>query len=178
MARCLKIGSREIVVNSDYMKIVVASHYRYTLGYKYVCTEYEFMDVCACNGRSLIEIECKISKADLKKEIKKPKHLYYSGQKKSKYAIIPNKYYIAITKKMSEDEEVLDFIEKLNPNYGIITMSNWRDMCFYKNAKTLKKEAVEEKIKEGIVARISSENLILRKKLYDINYAQKKDEEK
>lgn len=177
MGKYLRVGSREIVVNSDYMKIVVASHYRYKLSYKYVCTEFDFMDVCACNGRSLIEIECKISKSDLKKEIKKPKHLYYSGQKKSKYAIIPNKYYIAITKEMSEDEEVLDFIEKLNPNYGIIAIKSWRDILFYKNAKTLKKEAVTDKIKEGIVARISSENLTLRKKIYDIKYTQKKDGE-
>lgn len=62
---------REIVVNSDFMKIMVASHYRYKLNYRYTCTEFDYMDICACNGRSLIEIECKITKSDLKNEIKK-----------------------------------------------------------------------------------------------------------
>ena len=114
---------------------------------------------------------------NMKKELKKHKHLYYCGKTKSRYVVIPNKYYIAITYDMYKDKEVLDFIEELNPNYGIIVIKSWRDISFYKNAKNLHKEKVSDKIKENIVARISSENLVLRKKIYDNKYIQKKDEE-
>lgn len=168
----------DIVINSDFMKIVVASHYRYKLNYKYTCTEYNFMDVCACNGRSMIEIECKITKADLKNEIKKDKHLYYSGKKKSKYKIIPNRYYIAITKEMFDDGEVIDFINKLNSNYGIIVVKNWQEPYFFKPAKWLNQNIISDKEKDKIVARISSENISLRRKIYDNKISKKKDEEK
>lgn len=175
MGKILNKG--EIIVNSDFMKIVVASHYRYRLNYRYTCTEYNFMDICACNGRSLIEIECKISKNDLKNEAKKEKHSYYAGKRKSKYVFVPSRYYIAITRDMYKDKEVIDFINKLNPNYGIIVVENWKEPTFVKEAKWINKEKVSEKIKDSIVARISSENLTLRKKIYDYKISKKNGEE-
>lgn len=160
-------GKREIVINSDFMKIVVASYYRFKLHYIYTCTEFDFMDVCACNGNSLIEIECKISKSDLKKELDKPKHKYYKVGNLS-YFFIPNKYYIAITQKMYEDKECVEFIKNLNPNYGIIVISDWREPHFMLEAKKLHKEKVTRKTIDNIILRATSENIGLRKKLYDL----------
>lgn len=159
---------REIVVSSDMMKIVVAGYYRFTRQYKYTCTEYNHFDICACDGKTLIEIECKISKSDLKRETQKVKHKYYSGEKHSKYKIIPNKYFFCITRKMYEDNECISFIKELNPNYGIFIVDNWRQPIMVKQAKKLQDKDISDKIKEDIVMRISSENINLRKKIYDI----------
>lgn len=165
---------REIKITSDFMKIVVASYYRFKLHYYYTCTEYDFMDVCACNGKKFVEIECKISLSDLKKDKLKPKHLFYSGQKKSKYATIPNRFYYCITREMYENEKCLKFIEELNPNYGIFIVENWREPIRVKEAKNLHQENVNQNTIDDIIKRITSENIGLRKKLYK----QKNDKEK
>lgn len=165
---------REIKITSDFMKIVVASYYRFRLHYYHTCTEYDFMDVCCCNGKKLVEIECKISKSDLKKDKEKKKHLYYCGQKKSKYATVPNRFYYCITRKMYEDKECVQFIEDLNPNYGIFIVENWREPIRVKEAKNLHTNNVTQKLIEDIIKRITSENIGLRKKLYAI----KNDKEK
>lgn len=164
----ININKDDLIIDSNYMKIVVASFYRYNRGYKYVCTEFEKKDVCASNGETLVEIECKISKADLKKELKKKKHDYYSFKKKRRSFTIPNKFYIAITKEMFRDKECIEIIEKLNDNYGIIVVESWRNISFEKYAKKLHDNKININKKDNIVARLSSENIILRKQVYDL----------
>lgn len=165
---------REINVTSDMMKIVIASHFRFKLHYYYTCTEYDFMDICCCNGKKLVEIECKISKADLKKDKLKSKHKYYSGEKKTRYKAIPNRFYYAITREMYEDNDCIEFIEQLNQNYGIMIIENWREPIIVKKAKNLHLKDIPEKFIESIIKRITSENIGLRTKLYK----QKNDKEK
>ena len=71
MSKSLIINKKtQIIKNSDYMKIVIASLYRFVLNYKYTTTEFDLKDVCACNKNYSVEIECKISKSDLKNELK------------------------------------------------------------------------------------------------------------
>lgn len=164
---------RGIVINSDYMKIIVASYYRYIRGYAYTCTEFKNMDVCASDGKVLIEVECKISKADLKNELKSStkikKHKYYS-EGKIKTKPIPNKYYIAITEDMSKDKECFDIINSINSDYGIIIVKGFRpiDFIIKKHAKKLHANNISEKNKLYIVKRCSSESISLRKKVYDL----------
>lgn len=167
--------NKNIIINSDMMKIVIASHFRYRLKYKYTCTEYNFMDVCACNKKKLTEIEVKISKSDLKNDSKKWKHSFYSGEyKKGGRKIIPNKFYYAITDKLYRDPECVKFIKNLNENYGIIVISDWREPYFAKRAKSLHTFNIEEKFLNKIIDRITSENICLRKKLYELKLKFKK----
>lgn len=174
----ININKDDLTINSDYMKIVVASFYRYNRGFKYVCTEFKKIDVCASEGSSLIEIECKISKSDLKKELKKKKHDYYSFKKKRKSVIIPNKYYIAITQEMAKDKECFEIINKLNDKYGIIVVESWRCISFEKYAKKLHDDIIKIDDKDKIISRLSSENITLRKKLYDFKKDNKKSTDK
>lgn len=163
----ININKDDISINSDYMKIVVASFYRYNRGFSYVCTEFKNMDICASDGMSLIEIECKISKSDLKNELKKIKHSYYNFKKRNNRIVIPNQYYIAITKDMFKDKECVEIINKLNDKYGIIVVESWKYISFEKYAKKLHDKNINEKKLQEIIARLSSENIILRKHVYD-----------
>lgn len=160
-------------INSDYMKIIVASYYRFKRQYKYTCTEFEFMDICACNASTMIEVECKISKSDLKKEFKKPKHNKYRQASKTRdfKGMIPNRYFVAITTRLSQDLEVLDLINKLNPKYGIMVvddLDHYNGPVIIKQAKKLHDKEPDTKTMEYIVARLSSENIGLREKVYKL----------
>lgn len=164
----------EIVINSDYMKIIVASYYRFILQNKYTCTEFERMDVCTCNDKYMIEIEIKVTKSDLKNEKKHKlkKHSRYSTGKQiiNKY-IIPNKYYICIPDYMlDKDKEYQKIIEDLNPKYGIMVIrhDNPTQPFEIKSAEFLHKKEVTQEIKDQIIKRMSSENIGLRQKLYDL----------
>lgn len=161
-----------IVYNADYLKIVVGSYYRFKQHYAYTCTEFEYMDVCACNGNFLTEIECKISKRDLLKEFDKPKHCYYSGQLKSRTKIIPNRFYIAVPEKLF-DEHIEHLINQLNPKYGIILVNHTTEPRIYKNSGYLHNNKVKQDVIDGIVKRLSSECIGLREKLYDERYINK-----
>ena len=69
---------------------------------------------------------------------------------------------------MYEDEECVKFIEKLNPKYGIMVVGELGQIFIKKGAMFLHKEKLQERDKERIIARLSSENICLRQKLYDI----------
>lgn len=153
------------IVNSDYMKIIVASFFRYNRQCKYTAIEFQRMDVCAVSNDNLIEIECKISKSDLKKELtsptKKKKHRTYKTYSKSNRAI-PNSYYFAIPRYMYADEECIRIIRQIDDRYGIIIVDDWLHIDIVKYAKKLHDKPIEQKFKENIVARISSDNITQR----------------
>src|SRR5574344_191561 len=171
----------KIIINSDMMKIVLASYYRYTLRYLYTCTEFEQMDICACNGKYLTEIEAKISYSDLKADSKKTKaygklkHDFYSGKNKSKYVLVPNYFYYCITEEMYDDGKSVKWIKENYPNYGIMWVKDWREPIITKRPTMLNKNKVGSKILESILKRISSENIGLRKKLYELKLSIKKE---
>jgi hypothetical protein len=169
------------IINSDMVKIVVASYYRFKMRYFYTCTEYENMDVCACNGKYLTEIEVKISYSDLKADAKKTKaygklkHDFYSGKNNSKYVLVPNYFYYCITEEMYDDGKSLKWIKENYPNYGIMWVKDWREPIITKRPTMLNKNKVGENILNSILMRISSENIGLRKKLYELKLSIKKE---
>ena len=70
------LSDYKIEKNSDYLKIIVASYFRFRRNCDVVCTEFEMSpknraDVVAVKDGMLIEVECKTSKADLKNEFSK-----------------------------------------------------------------------------------------------------------
>ena len=163
-----------IIINSDMIKIVVASYYRFKQRYLYTATEYNNMDVCTCNEKYLTEIEVKISYSDLKADAKKPKHKYYLGEKKSKYVTVPNYFYYCLSYELYNDGKSVKYIEENFPRYGIMYVYDWREPHIYKNPTMLNKNKVGENILKSILMRISSENIGLRKKLYELKLAIKK----
>src|SRR5574344_2377484 len=173
--------SENITVNSDMIKVVVASYYRFQRLYIYTTTEYEHMDICTCNGKYLTEIEVKISYSDLKADAKKTKaygklkHDFYSGKNKSKYVLVPNYFYYCITEEMYNDEKSLKWIKEKYPNYGIMYVRDWREPIIIKRPTMLNKNKVGDNILKSILMRISSENIGLRKKLYELKLKIKKE---
>lgn len=165
----IKIGDFD-QINSESMKIVLAYYFRYILHYKYICTEFKFMDVFVSNGENSTEIECKTSKQDLKNEIKnkKAKHKLYSGkQLTSKF--IPNKYYICMTPELYSDPEATKIVNKINNKYGIIIIYPNDPMPYVvKEAQNLNNKKITKNIINKVVERLSSENISLRMKIYEI----------
>ena len=164
----------KIEINSDMIKVVVASYYRFQRLYIYTTTEYEHMDVCTCNGKYLTEIEAKISYSDLKADSKKIKvygklkHDFYSGKCQSKYVLVPNYFYYAITEDMYFDGKSVKWIKENYPNYGIMYIRDWREPFIQKRPTMLHKNKVGQNTLDSIIKRVSSENIGLRKKLYNL----------
>ena len=193
----------KININSEMCKIVVAYYYRFKNRYLYTCTEYKNFDVCACNGKYLTEIEVKVSHSDLVadtnkikmyswardengklirdkngKKVKvniKLKHDFYSGKCKSKYIIVPNYFYYCLSEDLCLDGKSVKWIEEHYPNYGIMWIRDWREPIIIKRPTMLNKNKVGQNILDDILKRISSENIGLKKRLYDLKESIKKE---
>jgi hypothetical protein len=188
------LKKNKIIINSDMIKVVVASYYRFKMRYFYTCTEYEHYDICACNGKYLTEIEVKISYSDLVSDTKKIgtyswgkdkdgnsiktniklKHDFYSGKHKSKYILVPNYFYYCLSYDLYMDKRAVEYIEEHYPQYGIMYVQDWREPIITKRPTMLNKNKVGENILNSILMRISSENIGLRKKLYELKLSIKK----
>jgi hypothetical protein len=160
------------------------AYYRFVKNYKYIATEAGWwypVDVIAFNGRSLIEIEVKISKSDLKKELKgnkTKKHAAYRCPSDGRYGNlrVPNKFYICVPSKLMGD--ALEIAEELNYMYGVITFTPNVDLSLRKmkhrasdNLRVVKEaqnlvlrrnEEEKQKIQDKIASRMSSEITVLR----------------
>lgn len=171
----------KININSEMCKIVVTSYYRFKNRYLYTCTEYKNFDVCACNGKYLTEIEVKISHSDLKADAKKTKaygnlkHDFYSGKCKSKYVLVPNYFYYCLSEDLYLDGKSVKYIEEHYPNYGIMWIRDWREPIIIKKPTMLNKNKVGQNILNDILKRVSSENIGLRKRLYNLKESIKKE---
>jgi hypothetical protein len=149
----------------------------------WTATEYEHYDICACNGKYLTEIEVKISYSDLKADAKKTKtygkakHDFYSGKHKSKYVLVPNYFYYCLSYDLYNDGKSVQYIEEHYPSYGIMYVQDWREPHIIKKPTMLNKNKVGENILNSILMRISSENISLRKKLYELKLSIKKEKQ-
>ena len=131
------------------------------------------MDVIAVNDKGLsVEIECKLSKKDLKNEFitpqKKIKHFdFYNFKKRSKYHYVPNYYYIMISKDMAKDEEILELVTQLNPNYGLMIENGIKESpIIKKSAKKLHDKVIPSEVLSKIYQRICNDNIALRREKY------------
>lgn len=156
----------DCIVNSDCMKIAVAAFFRYNRGCEFTAIEFQRMDVCAVCNDLLTEIEIKISKNDLKNELKsrtkKIKHQAYKENLKRRNKINPHMFYFAITKELYKDRECIKIIEQLNDNYGIIVVEDIKHLDIVKYPKRLHKDKIKQKFKDKITARLSSDNIVQR----------------
>ena len=157
-------------IDANYMKIAVQSFFRYKKQYKLTCTEYCYKDVVAFKGSDFIEVEVKISKSDLKADLHKPKHKKYVKGSETQKANYPNEFYYAFPKELYQDEEVKEIVEKLNPKYGIIIVKDIYDVMIVKFATKLHDIKFRTTLKDDVIARLTSENINLRQKLYNIQH--------
>lgn len=164
------IKKDDMIVDSDYMKIIVASFFRYNRQCKYTAIEFQRMDICAISNNTLVEIECKISKKDLKNELtsktKIAKHNRYKNNYSTKYHVVPNSYYFAIPRELYNDKECVEIINSIDERYGIIVVDDWLHIDIVKYAVKLHDKKIPANIKDNISARISSDNIMQRIKHY------------
>lgn len=116
---------------ADIIKLELLKYFRFERQYNFICTEgINLADVNAYNGKSLVEVEIKISKADFKKEfetklklknrLKIYKHRKYSEPKqylKHGY-IIPNRFYLCVPVELVEWAK--EYLQDKNKKYGLL----------------------------------------------------------
>lgn len=153
-----------MIFDSRHLKTAILAYYRFKKGA--VCADEVFdADVLIDTGKEIIEVECKISKSDLKADAKKEKHKQWKGETPFRKHQRPNKFYICVPTELVEAAK--KFVEEVNPNYGIIELSNtkydhwyrytrgWDNMLYFvKKAKNLHKEYIS--YQECIALRLCS----------------------
>ena len=131
-------------MNSDQIKAVIASYWRYVRQYPVVALETdpnlhafagELADVIAVSkDRYLVETEVKINLADLRRDVKKLKHKDYSGGRGN---YIARYFYFAVPRDIANDAKVI--CEELYPYAGILGTNGLSeyDVVVYRNPKLL-----------------------------------------
>lgn len=164
-------------ITADFMKIALTSYFRFKKQYKMVCTEFLLKDVIAYNMKDkFIEVEVKISMVDFHKDKSKPKHKKYLSTRTKKDKQPTLFYYAFPTEMYNQNKKEIDKqIEEINPKYGIILVSNLNTVSCARPAEQLHTKELNSKLTTEIIARLSSENINLRKKVYDFKQEKKKD---
>jgi hypothetical protein len=152
-------------LNSALIKTAVLGHFRFNERYIYICTEASpwNADILMIDPKDyLVEIEVKVSIADLKADLKKPKHRAYQFCRE-KRGIVPNRMYFAVSEAMgTRAKEIL----AAYPAYGILTVNESdRTVKLFKKAGWIhKKHKATEKDKRMIILRMGSELIGLRRR--------------
>ena len=159
-------------INSKIIKNELMKHYRFERQFPYVATEcIKYSDVNALNDRCLVEIEVKISLADLKKEFttsgnKHNKHfVVYCNPDSRPNAIIPNYYYICVPECLVH--QAIEIVKGINPKYGVLVCKSYHNTykieCALK-AKALHTKKPDIRVYNLVAKRITSELINLRLK--------------
>ncbi len=145
-------------MNSKHLKCALLSYFRYKR--QYICVDEcnsgfnEQADVLVDTGTLFLEIEIKVSKADLCAEKNKTKHKAFKGDYINKFNMHvkpewgANKFSLCVPEELKD--YALKWIEEVNPKYGLIIYLNnsrvWEDrLQFVKNARFIHKEYNEKK---------------------------------
>lgn len=168
------------MITSLHLKTALMAYWRFKKQ-SLCCDEVSFAggnsDILVDTGKEVIDIECKISKSDLKADIKKPKHEANKNQL-SRYISVPNKFYICVPTSLVE--EAKKWTEEVNINYGVIEFSevkyeqykNWdrywdKMVKIIKKAKILKEEykSKKEEISYRLNSALINKNIDLLRKM-------------
>lgn len=161
------------LITSLHLKTALMVHYRFKKNY--VCAE-ECPNVCNADiivdtGKTMIEIETKISKHDLYSGEKRKPEKHYNMKYVSVFVLkkhfIPNQYYIAVPTELVE--VALKWVEENNNLYGVLECKTdylQKDYCGQKtledSIKVIKKagiihnKLIPERAKYLISKRLSS----------------------
>ena len=155
-------------MNSSEVKTKTLHYWRFIRkDYNFIATEVGRFnsDVLVANNKEIIACEIKVSKYDLKNDLKKKKHSIYKKLNKYYFKWIPNKFYFAVPSNLiSYAKEIVE-----NTEYGILEVldknivSNKKvSYCkIVKKAKKLHKE-YNLALHKQIILRESSELIRLR----------------
>lgn len=149
--------------NANQCKNVLMSYFRFKRGYPYVATEYLNCDFVAANSVEWIEVEVKISWADYCAEWNKKKHRQggLSIYRKAKYA--PNRKYFAAPPSLAQ--RIANDCAENHLEYGVLSIWTEEYITFVRRATTLHKEQPTCNTLDGIISRVTSELITLRRKL-------------
>lgn len=149
--------------NANQCKNVLMSYFRFKRGYPYVATEYLDCDFVAANNLEWIEVEVKISWSDYCAEWKKKKHREGGLPKSREAKYAPNRKYFAappsLAQRMSNDCAIN------HPEYGVLSIWTDEEINYVRRAKVLHSNEPNSKTLNGIIARVTSELITLRRKL-------------
>lgn len=151
------------MLQSKVIKYALMSYWRYKRQYV-VGTEVNCADILADNGKESLEIEIKVTKNDLKNEIrnKKGKHdRYKDPMRESVYdykgiTTVPNKFWVCVVPDMVDF--TLDFVNDLNLKYGIIVCSGPYNVRILKSAKKL--HTIHNPIHQELIYRRNASELM------------------
>jgi hypothetical protein len=145
-------------MNSKDIKLALMWYFRFKR--QWLCaTECRQWDVVAFTDKHIIEVEVKVNKYDLwKGEAKKDKHTVYKNAPDN---MTPNKYYVGVTKDLLE--EAIKWTDQTNYKYGIILCEGMYDVMMYRTASLLK-EGYDGRLKQEVMKRICTENIMFMKK--------------
>ena len=170
------------MVSTNEMKLDLLAYLRYKLKYYLVATEVDMFsgiaDVLAMKGGKFYEYEIKKTKADLKKDIEKlhgRKHKAYASGLEGIY-FCPHYFSFVVPKNLVED--AIEFSkEHCNGKYGVIL---WKPSVYTKRKikpkmKVIKrpqkllerKHKKHKRMRTRLIMRMSSEIIILRKRIKD-----------
>ena len=145
-------------MDSKEVKSKLLAYWRFKRKYNYIATECGAYnsDILVANDNECVEVEVKVSKADLKNDFKKRKHKIYANGK-SKW--IPQKFYFGVP------EELVSVAVEMcqGTQYGVICVQNgpyspFKDFCkVILRAKKLNSKPLNEDVVRKIVMRMGSE---------------------
>jgi hypothetical protein len=160
-------------MDSHRIKTAAICWFRFAKRWPYVCTEagHYSADVLAANLETMVEVEVKISKADLRADFVKPKHDTYKNAAIAPRSLwIPNRFYYAVPEEMTE--YTVDFLKDKNPTYGVITCGELglisKAMYVVKKAGTMHTRPPKAATLEDMLLRMGSE--IANFHIYDEAY--------
>jgi len=162
------ITKKSIKMDSDYIKTMIMSNFRFSKQFSFVATEVMYADVLSISkdDKKLIEVEVKISKSDLLSDFAKFKHELY---RKAQGDFVPHEFYYCVPNELVG--EALKMTE--DTPYGVMECRKWRGdlrassdkILVRKRAKKLHKNEIPSTVKNTIVARMASELINCKLKL-------------
>lgn len=161
-------------MNSNQLKSEALAWLRYVCKKPYVCTECGrwSADVVGLDAKTSLEIEVKVSKADLRAEVssKARKHAQYKEADNRYKATVPNRFYFLVPANLRD--AALSVAAELNPAYGVLVERGFgrlgRRIDIVKRAGWLHRRPPPQSMLKVTVARMSSELATLYAERYNV----------
>lgn len=155
------------MIDSKYIKACLSAYFRFKRATSCIATEVGYFnaDFIAVGRNGFLEIEIKVSKADLNNDFKKAKHQIYATKKNDAWC--PQQFYFAVP------EELVEYAlgKCADKPYGVLAVRecsdnsnrSWMDRVrVVKRAKKIHNNPIQPKVKNIIYSRLASEMTNLR----------------
>lgn len=162
------------------LKLEALAWFRYGRRWPYVATEVGYFnaDVLASDGKKLVEIEVKKTKADFANDFKNKsyKHMVYSAPGEIPRSWVPNQLYFFVPAKLREEAlKLLDenkspagLVVLVKPLEGLMWSPRQRHVEVVRKPKDLHSKPVPAKVLEKLVHRMASDLITTKLKLENL----------